>query len=41
MAKGGEIEDIAYLLDRGVRVALIYGMSNRTVHYPQLTTILR
>ena len=25
MPRGGRIDDIAYLLDRGVRVALIYG----------------
>ena len=25
MPRGGEIDDLAYLLDRGVKVALIYG----------------
>ncbi|KAF8445385.1 Alpha/Beta hydrolase protein [Terfezia claveryi] len=33
MPRGGEIEDLAYLLDRGVRVALIYGDRDYICNY--------
>lgn len=36
MPRGGEINDIAYLLDRGVRVALIYGKQLKFSSYPEL-----
>ena len=39
MPRDGELDDIGYLLDKGVRVALIYGKSWDLVLYsPQLTT---
>jgi len=38
MPRGGELDDLAYLLDRGVRVALIYGtLAVSTRDYPELT----
>lgn len=33
MPRGGELDDIGYLLDKGVRVALIYGKSLDWVLY--------
>lgn len=39
MPRDGELDDIGYLLDKGVRVALIYGKSLDLVPYvPELTT---
>jgi len=34
MPRGGEIDDLAYLLDRGVRVALIYGKFSTSFRLP-------